>query len=151
MSRDISVQDPSMGDLLQVEDEQYSVRERCPCGSESGHVRWFLEGSESIGPLQLSRQATLAKEWDDSGDVWWWFGRRISASDLRIGYERLPQWLRGHGSKPPERLSYAGKRYHLIGTVEPSKEPSDPDTMTLTLWEYTDSDDVDNLLLEHSE
>ena len=149
---DVNVQDPAVGDGLLVEEEGYQVADRCPCASESGHIRWFLEGEEKVGSLSFPRQATLAKEWDDTGEIWWWFGRRISASDLRIGYERLPQWLRGNGHKAPERVSYAGKRYHLVGTSEPSgDESSDPDTVTLTLWEYADSDDIDNILIERSD
>jgi hypothetical protein len=149
--RDINVQDPSLGDILLVEDEKYAIRDRCPCNAQGGHVRWFLEGSEAVGSLEIAHEATLAKEWDDTGEVWWWFGRRISASDLRIGFERLPQWLRGHGAKAPERLAYAGKRYHLIGTTDASEESSSGEEADLVLWEYSDPDDIDNLLVEHSD
>src|SRR5689334_2541644 len=120
--RDIRTHDPATGDLLDVEDERFEVMERCPCGPEAQHIRWFLQGQSSFGTADLGQEAVLAKEWDPDGALWWWFGRRIALSDLRAGKERLPQRLRRAKAEPPKRLFYEGRLYRLVLVTDPPKD-----------------------------
>jgi len=150
--QDVRVQDPRLNDSLLIEDERYRVAEQCPCGSDSGHVRWFLEGKFGFGDgISITQAATLAKEWDDEGEIWWWFGRRIAPSDVLRGQYRFPSWLAHHGGKAPSELLYEGKRYHLMDEADPVA-PADEkaDFIPLTLWEYVDSEEIESLLIEQS-
>ena len=154
-TQDLRVMDPSPGHRLMVDGQRFRVDERCPCSADSQHIRWFLSSDDGVNGLAFPEYATLAKEWDDEdGEIWWWFGLKVSASDLRIGDKRLPQWLRAQPSQPPAGLWYEGKRYRLAGTIDPAAdktdEPSEEETVPLTLWEYVDSEDIESLLVEQS-
>ncbi len=147
------MQDPRLNDVINVEGEDYRIAERCPCEADSGHTRWFLESQHSFGDgLSIAQMATLAKEWDEDGEVWWWFGHRIAPSDVRRGEIRLPAWLAKEDAKAPKNLSYEGKRYKRLGEAESvsGNDEGDADTIALTLWEYVDSNDIESLLIEQS-
>jgi hypothetical protein len=148
---DVRVKDPAPGDRLEVDGQRFHVDERCPCDRDAQHIRWFLSSEEGVEGLPFPESATLAKEWDDEdGEIWWWFGLKVSASDLRTGDKRLPQWLRAQPSKPPAGLWYEGKRYRLAGTIDPPEVKGDTETVPLALWEYVDADDIESLLVERS-
>jgi hypothetical protein len=148
---DVGFQDPKLGDHLLIDDERYHILERCSCGGDADHIRWFLEGRSEMGPIAITQAATLAKEWDEDGAIWWWFGRRIAASDLRVQDDRLSNWLGNHVDEVPDVVAYEGKRCRLAGESEPPRAAApDDDAIPLTLWEYVDDDDIDSVLVEQS-
>ena len=146
---DVSTRDPRQGDLLEVDDERFEVVERCPCGQEAKHIRWFLRGEQAVGPAAIEQEALLAKEWDEDEELWWWFGRRIALSDLRAGKERLLQRLRREPAEPPKRILYEGRLYRLALVNDPSAE-ADEGPVPTAVWEFVDSEEIESVLIERS-
>lgn len=149
VERDINTKDPDAGDVLLIENERYDVMERCPCGQEAQHIRWFLQGEGVVEDACFPQEAVLAKEWEPSGELWWWFGRRIALSDLRSGRSRLMRALRRDRQDPPKRLFYEGRLYRLVHAGEPSQDANE-DSVPLTVWEYVDAEETESVLVEAS-
>ena len=147
--RSLRTQDPDTGDVLLIEEDRYEVLERCPCGKEALHVRWFLLGEGNVQNARFQQEAVLVKEWDDRGELWWWFGRRIALSDLCASRLRLPQALKLGLQNPPSRLFYEGRFYRLENAADPVPEAGG-DPASLTVWEYVDSEETESVLLEMS-
>lgn len=148
-SYDVSSRDPLVGDQVFIHDEAYRVAERCPCGPDSMHIRWFLETDATSDLLHLPQEGVLAKEWDESGEEAWWFGQRIGASDLKMGQQRLTERLRKNRKTAPKRLTYEGRSYQLAGVTKPPKKSKD-EGLPMTVWEYVDKDEQESLLVETS-
>lgn len=146
---DVGRRDPTVGDRLRVDDTEYRVADRCPCGTDAMHIRWFLETEGDLDDVHFAQEGVLAKEWDEKGAEAWWFGLRIGASDLRIGKQRLTERLRANKKTPPKRLSYEGRSYHLSGVVDAPDDVAD-DSIPMAVWEYLDKDEVESVLVETS-
>ena len=146
---DVRTRDPVVGDIVVVDEEQFEVVERCPCGPEAHHIRWFLQGQSDIENTRLAQDAVLAKEWDVEKEFWWWFGHRIALSDLRASRGRLTEHLRKHRQEPPKRLFYEGRLYRLVLTNEPPPDATE-DRQPMTVWEYVDAEEIESLLIERS-
>ena len=103
----------------------------------------------------MAEEAVLAKEWDEDGECWWWFGRRIALSDLCAGKERFPQFLRRRQNPsngktdPPKRLLYEGRLYRLGLITDPPRDLG-PEAVPLLVWEFTDADQIESVLIESS-
>lgn len=149
--RHVGRRDPAVGDLVQVDDEHFRVADRCPCGPDAQHIRWFLESDKELDTIHISQEGVLAKEWDKRGMEAWWFGRRIGASDIRTGKDRLTQRLRRNRKSAPKKLSYEGRSYRLAGTNKPPKKSKRDEGVPMAVWEYVDSEEIESLLVETSD